>query len=135
VARLLTCFTTVLNITITDLYLNCVRILFTYPVFNYGHCSLHPKIIYYRGRFYESGYLSDDLDHFQSFVYTNSGRGYQLEDSPGKPDKRYPILLTPSTIFRGCMAAIMSVLRKRGPYSASSSVDHHQGYECALLSV
>ena len=41
----------------------------------------------------ESGYLSDDLDLAQPFVYTNSGRGYQLGDgSLGNSDKRYQAL-------------------------------------------
>ena len=38
---------------------------------------------------------------------------------PGNFDKWYPVCLTPSTIFRGLAAAIMSVLRKRGPCSAN----------------
>ncbi len=43
--------------------------------------------------FNKSDYLSDDLDHFQPFVYTNSGRGYQLENgSLGNSDKRYQAL-------------------------------------------
>ncbi len=100
---------------------------------NYPDCNMTSE--HYCGSFYESGYLSGDLDRFQPFVYTNSGRGYQLEDSPGRPDKRYPILLTPSTIFRGCIAAIMSVLRKRGPYSASGFTHYAQRYYCAQAGV
>ena len=41
----------------------------------------------------ESGYTSDDLDLTQPFVYTDSGRGYQLENgSLGNSDKRYQAL-------------------------------------------